>query len=265
MQMIYATGRGEATEKELARAGVRDAGKSADGGERRAGRNFPKMGPGCYRGAHERDGVAGSDFLCGVDHAGAARGARQGVARDSGAHCLAACSIGRGARWGDALKARPKDQAEVEKMIRSAEVSSKGDAAAGQQDVAQVTARLRLEPVALLLYGESGAAAEAPAAKLPVRAGSADVPMNALQRKTFERARANAQKAMLEDLKRLPLNSQMTAGMLMRANRNAAERARLAVEYARVTEIRHPRPGVCEVDLSLNAAPILSNLKTLMK
>ena len=169
---------------------------------------------------------------------------------------------------GEILKSRPKDKAEVEKIIRGCEFAFEGQ---GHPEQSETVARLNLEPIALLLYGRAAAKerdsmrnrpSQSP---LPRRLGNVEVPTEPLQRKAFDRAFQDARNRMLGSLKQVRLLPNYTVGNLMAVNKEAVARVNLALDYyARVDHIRYPRPGACEVDLSLNASPTVNNLKTLM-
>lgn len=262
-QMIYATGKGEATAKDLAKG--RHA-PSARDLPRRPGPDFPKWGT-------ETIDISTSVAISpeATSHVEAVALARQ-AAHDKVFQSLAAQVVALPApkakdTVGNLLKARANDRTQVEKLIRSAEFTHDAENESGSFES---IARLKLEPIALLLYGEAAPTKENGESdtemSIPRHARSVEVPTDPLQRKAFDTALANARRDMLRRLKGATLLPSYTVADLMKADDESKKRVTVALDYALVNvhldDIRNPHPGVCEVDLSLDATPILDNLKS---
>jgi len=278
---LYATGTGRAAE--TAAPGVEPGGKSAIApeGRRRPGPNYPKWGEDTIevKGSAPVSQEAAS-YVEGIMLARQA--ARDDACRQLAARVAALPAPTGGTTLGEVLKGRPNDRTEVEKMIRACELVPPVGAApesrgagndAGVADGQyRVSARLSLAPMALLLYGEAAEsparAKEEPEPGEPAarRLGNVRIPADPLQRAAFDRALRDARRQMLEELGQVYLLPNYSVGDLLAVNPDAAARARYEVEsYARVDAIRYPRPGACEVDLSLNPGPTLRVLKSMMR
>jgi len=158
---------------------------------------------------------------------------------------------------GEALQQDEDFRSRMDKAIRSSCQFVYG--AETQEGTYSAVARLPLEPIALLGWGEiveESVESGEKRKKAPKHQGKSLT----LERLAYEAAVKDAQEKMLEMVQTVALHARYTVGDLMSEDEEAAKRVRLAVAQARIVDRRFPSPGECEVDLELDLRPLVTDL-----